>query len=160
MLSKYVFLGNCLTHPKCREAMIKYIQGRFKPGSEDNFINGLLGEYIAECYLKEICRVPLYISSKQEYIYSASDPHQYLEGEPDFWIDEAGYDVKSTTYDCFRKDYKKIAVSKAIDEGASYVVFLSNFNYHTLKPAFLSIETVDGQVVMDEVVIPEEFIQK
>lgn len=162
MLSKYVFLGNCLTHPICRKAMIEYIKGRFKPDKEDLFINGLLGEYVAEVYLHNTltqCK-GFHINKKQDYIYSKSDPHQYLEGEPDFWIDEVGYDVKSTTYDHFRKEYKKIAVSKAIDEGASYVVFLSNFNYHTLKPAFLSIESVDGQVVMDELVIPEEFIQK
>lgn len=163
MLSKYVFLGNCLAHPKCREAMIKYIQGRFRPGSEDNFINGLLGEYVAEVFLKNhtFCKgLQLHINKKQDYIYSVSDPHQYLENEPDFWINEIGYDVKSTKLKTFEKSTKKLVAKKAKEEKANCVVFLSNFDYHHPEQSILSIESVDGQVIMEETAIPEKFVLK
>lgn len=164
MLSKYVFLGNCLTHPMCREAMIKYIQGRFKPGSEDNFINGLLGEYVAEVFLKNHtqCKgLHFHINDKQNYIYSKLDHHQYLEHEPDFWIGEVGYDVKSTAKSHFSNPSKRAAVEKAKDENATYVVLLMNFNYHDKESQpILSIESLDGQVVLEETIIPCEFVQK
>lgn len=159
MMNKYIFLGNCLKSEDGRKNMIDYIKGRFKPGTEDNFINGLIGEYIAEEYLK--CHgYPVIITDKQEYVYSVYDNYQHLDAEPDFRIGKDGYDVKTTRAMHFTT-YKYYVERKAKSEGAKYVVLLAGFNYRQRfgdSNTTLSIETVDGKLIHEEVKIPNDFI--
>ena len=156
MINKFYFLGQCLLGGEAKQKAIA--RSRWAGEKAEHFINGFLGELVVERYLTECQGYDIKVSHKQNLIYEWYDSYQHLDKEPDLYIGDCGYDVKTTASTEIHNKSKIQA--KAAAEGATYIIYLTGFNYRNKfsEDCCLSIETVDGAVVLDEVQIPWSFV--